>query len=67
MNKCAPASIYLFIFFFLSKFSAIADSFPGMEMPAVAPQGVSPQPIQLKYVPKWFPKPAGARFCVSTK
>ncbi|XP_066981763.1 protein transport protein Sec31A-like isoform X8 [Macrobrachium rosenbergii] len=45
------------------KFSAIADSFPGMEMPAVAPQGVSPQPIQLKYAPKWFPKPAGARFC----
>lgn len=45
------------------KFSAIADSFPGMEMPSVVPQGVSPQSIQLKNVPKWFPKPAGARFC----
>ncbi|XP_042893279.1 protein transport protein Sec31A-like isoform X4 [Penaeus japonicus] len=44
------------------KFSAIADSFPGMEMPAVVPQGASPQPIQVKNPPKWFLKPCGANF-----
>ncbi|XP_037789128.1 protein transport protein Sec31A-like isoform X3 [Penaeus monodon] len=44
------------------KFSAIADSFPGMEMPAVVPQGATPQPIQVKNPPKWFRKPSGANF-----
>lgn len=44
------------------KFSQIADSFPGMEMPAVVPQGATPQPIRLKNPPKWLPKPAGASF-----
>ncbi|XP_069945379.1 protein transport protein Sec31A-like isoform X4 [Cherax quadricarinatus] len=44
------------------KFSQIADSFPGMEMPAVAPQGATPQPIRLRNPPKWFARTAGASF-----
>ncbi|XP_071534264.1 protein transport protein Sec31A-like isoform X12 [Panulirus ornatus] len=44
------------------KFSQIADSFPGMEMPTVVPQGATPQHIRLKNPPKWFPQTAGASF-----
>ncbi|KAK3871526.1 hypothetical protein Pcinc_023333 [Petrolisthes cinctipes] len=44
------------------RFSQIADSFPGMEMPAVVPQGATPQPIRLKNPPKWFPVTAGSSF-----
>lgn len=48
------------------KFSQIADSFPGMDIPAVVPQGASPQPIRLKNPPKWFACTAGASFAVSS-
>ncbi|XP_042223332.1 protein transport protein Sec31A-like isoform X3 [Homarus americanus] len=44
------------------KFSQIADSFPGMDIPAVVPQGATPQPIRLKNPPKWFARTAGASF-----
>ena len=44
------------------KFSAIADSFPGMEIPSAMPQTAEAQPIYLKNPPKWFAKPAGASF-----
>ncbi|XP_045138808.1 protein transport protein Sec31A-like isoform X2 [Portunus trituberculatus] len=44
------------------KFSQIADSFPGMDIPAVVPQGATPQPIRLKNPPKWFARSAGASF-----
>lgn len=46
------------------QFSQIADSFPGMEMPTVVPQGAVPQPIKLKNPPKWFPVTAGGSFAV---
>ncbi|RXG60819.1 Protein transport protein Sec31A [Armadillidium vulgare] len=45
-----------------NKFSAIADSFPGMEMPIEVPQTVQPQPVYLKRPPQWFPKRSGASF-----
>nr|XP_045605804.1 protein transport protein Sec31A-like isoform X2 [Procambarus clarkii] len=44
------------------KFSQIADSFPGMEIPPVVPQGATPQPIRLRNPPKWFAQTAGASF-----
>lgn len=50
-----------------NKFSAIADSFPGMEMPSVVPQAIQPQPIQLKTPPKWLRKGAGVNFSFGGK
>lgn len=50
-----------------NKFSAIADSFPGMEMPSVAPQAIQPQPIQLKTPPKWLQKGSGVNFTFGGK
>ncbi|XP_047741415.1 protein transport protein Sec31A isoform X2 [Hyalella azteca] len=44
------------------KFSAIADSFPGMEMPSEAPVSVQPQTVYLARPPAFFPSKSGCSF-----